>query len=299
VAISGWGIAPEGTGKISKSRGGGPMSPLEMIGHHSADAVRYWAASTGPGKDSIISEEKVQAGARLVTKLWNVARFSERFVEGYRPPLQIPALSPADRWILSRTQGLIRRVTGLFQAYDYAAAKSEVESFFWRDLADNYLEMAKLRLYEPGRADRESACYALHQALLTLLKLFAPILPYVTEEVYRGLFAECGEESIHRSRWPAADERLEDASAEAAGETLVSIATAVRRYKSEHNLPLGSEVALLQLATADAAVAAMLRQAEADLASITRARGIAVVEQLSPDLESLELAGSVAAALRR
>ena len=79
VLISGWGIAGEGMGKISKSRGGGPLPPLEMIERYSADAVRYWAASTGPGKDAVISEEKIKLGARLVNKLWNMARFSARF----------------------------------------------------------------------------------------------------------------------------------------------------------------------------------------------------------------------------
>src|SRR5713101_7263151 len=114
IAISGWGLAAEGAGKISKSRGGGPMTPMEMIAKYSADALRYWAASTGFGKDSIISEEKVATGAKLVTKLWNVARFSQRFLENYRPSMELPAFTPTDRWLLSRSQQLIRRVTELF-----------------------------------------------------------------------------------------------------------------------------------------------------------------------------------------
>ncbi len=297
AAISGWGLAPEGAGKISKSRGGGPMPPLEAFDLYSADAVRYWAASTGLGKDAVISEEKIQAGARLVTKLWNVARFSERFVAGYAPPAEPPALSPADRWILSRTQRLIRRATDLFLEYDYAAAKSEVEAFFWRDLADNYLEMAKLRLYDEGHPDREGARYALHRVLLAVLKLFAPILPYVTEEVHQGLFAGPAGSSIHRAAWPTADERLEDDAAEATGEALVAIATAVRRYKSEHNLPLGSELALLQLAPPTAALASALRAAEADLMSITRARRIEIAESVDPALQAVPAEGAAAVAL--
>ena len=133
------------------------MPPQEMIERYSADAVRYWAASTGPGKDAIISEEKIQLGARLVTKLWNVARFSERFLENYRPPQLLPnQLSTADRWILSRMQTLIRRVTSLLESYDYAAAKNEIEIFFWGDLTDNYLEMSKQRLYNGSDLDREA-----------------------------------------------------------------------------------------------------------------------------------------------
>ena len=105
------------------------MPPLEMIEKYSADAVRYWAACTGFGKDSIISEDKIQVGARLVTKLWNVARFSQRFLADYCPSTP-PSLSPADRWILSRLQRLIKEATQLFRNYEFAGAKNETESFF-------------------------------------------------------------------------------------------------------------------------------------------------------------------------
>jgi valyl-tRNA synthetase len=307
VAISGWGIAPQGTGKISKSRGGGPVAPMEMIERTSADAVRYWAASTGPGRDAIIDEAKIEMGGKLVTKLWNVARFSQRFLtdmdsvppaaaNGSVPPAaangNVPHLSPADRWVLARAQRVIRRATDHFLRYDYAAAKSETETFFWRELADNYLEMAKVRLYgEPGDA-QEGARYTFYHVLLAVLKLFAPILPYVTEEIYQGLFA-VGGESIHRSPWPEPDRRFQDEAAEAFGETLVAVATAVRRYKSEHSLPLGAEFALLQLATEDAATGDRLRAASLDIESVTRARQIAVVSRLDDGLEALPYDGGV------
>lgn len=296
--ISGWGIAGEGMGKISKSRGGGPLSPLEMIERYSADAVRYWAASSGPGRDAVISEEKIQAGARLVTKLWNVARFSQRFLEGYAPPETPPALSPADRWMLASLQSLVRRVTALFQEYDYASARTETEDFFWRVLADNYLEMAKQRLYDEAHPGREGARCALYHSLLALLKLFAPILPYITETIYQGLFIgdratrqePLGRtypiESIHTSAWPVPDPRLEDESAQALGERLVQIATAVRRYKSEHNLPLGTELSRVQLATGGATAEA-LAAAIPDITSVCRVRQVEILHQ--PGLAATEL----------
>jgi valyl-tRNA synthetase len=295
VAISGWGLAPEGEGKISKSTGGGPIPPLEMIERYSADAVRYWAASTGLGKDTIISEEKIQLGARLVTKLWNVARFSQRFLAGYSPPATPPSLSPADRWILARAQQLVRRATAHFSRSDYAAAKHETEIFFWNDLADNYLEMAKLRLYgEAGHGAR----YTLYQVLLTTVKLFAPFMPHVTEEIYQRLFAATeGAGSIHQSPWPATAEGPEDSAAEEMGDILVGIATAVRRYKSENNLPLGTELTRLQLVTGRPALAELLRQAEADISSITRARKIEIEEQADPGLEIIGSDGPVTLAL--
>jgi len=305
VAISGWGLAPEGTGKISKSRGGGPIAPMAMIERYSADAVRYWAASTSFGKDSVISEEKIQAGTKLVTKLWNVAQFSQRFLGspetrflGENGFLQHPTLSLADRWILSRTQRLIRRVTDLFRDYEYATAKSETEAFFWKDLADNYLEMAKLRLYEGSPEAAEGARHTLYHILLTVLKLFAPILPYVTEEIYQHLFTQSeGKKSIHLSSWPAPDEALEDDWIESVGQALIEAITAVRRYKTEHSLALGAELARLQLATQDDKLAEVLRGGIADIKSVTRARQVEINGRLDAGLEVIKTEGAITVAL--
>jgi valyl-tRNA synthetase len=288
VLISGWGIAGEGLGKISKSRGGGPKSPMEMINLHSADAVRYWAASTGPGKDSIISEEKIKIGSKMVTKLWNVARFSCRFIEEntLASSTNPPDLSPADQWVLSKLQRLIRRVTNLFQAYDYAAAKSETEIFFWR-FADNYLEMAKQRLYDLQSELREGAIFTLRECLLTQVKLFAPILPHVTEQIYQGIFIQDSSNgdaskfnSIHKASWPIPNMDLVKPDAEALGDLLIDIATFVRRYKSERKLPLGTPLSRIKLAFGDNKNDFNLEASVPDLKSITRANEITIINHL-------------------
>lgn len=290
--ISGWGLAPKGIGKISKSRGGGPLAPLNALERYTADGVRYWAAGTAPGKDAIISEEKMQAGAKLVNKLWNVARFSQCFVldldnEATADPA---VLSPADRWLLARTRQLVLRVTDAFARYDYAAANHELESFFWTEFTDNYLEMAKQRLYQPDSRYHRGARMALRQTLLTLLKLYAPILPYVTDAIYQALFATAeGCASIHRARWPQGETGAthEDQAAIAVGEALVQIATAVRRYKSEAQLSLGAELAQLELVTTDPLLAAALPTAEEDLKSITRAQAIHISTAADASLETM------------
>jgi valyl-tRNA synthetase len=295
--ISGWGVAGEGMGKISKSRGGGPMAPVQMLETYSADAVRYWTSSTGLGKDTIISEEKIQAGVRLVTKLWNVTRFSERFLHGWRPAEAVPELTPADRWILAALQRLVRRATDYFYVYDYAAARSEIEHFFWKNLADNYLEMSKQRLYDPDHAYHEGARHTLYHTLLGLLKLLAPFLPFVTEEIYQKLYLNgqmVGERdgfpvSIHLSAWPVLQPALDDEEAITNGELLVEIATAVRRFKSERNLPLSTELKRLQFATGKAGTARILRQAAADLGSVTRAANLEFTSRLDPELHCFKV----------
>ena len=298
VLISGWGIAGEGMGKISKSRGGGALPPMEMIKRYSADAVRYWASSTGLGKDAIISEDKIQVGTRLVTKLWNVARFSENFINPC--PSEVTALNAADfsagdRWILTRLQVVIKEATAFFIGYDYTAAKNKVEEFFWRDLADNYLEMSKLRLYDPAHPQHEGARATLYQLVLNILKFFAPFLPYVTEEIFQGLFAKHQKEaiSIHTSQWPQSQSGLEDMAALSCGEIMLEIASTVRRYKSENKLPLGSDIELIQISLAQQNDQQIWQAALPDISGITRARKVVFVDQIDVGIEQLHFAENI------
>lgn len=298
AAISGWGLSPRGVGKISKSRGGGPMTPLEMIKLYSADAVRYWAASTGLGKDSIINQEKIQAGAKLVTKLWNVARFSQRFLADYVPPALTPPIFATDRWILSRLQHTLKLATEAYKNYDYATAKSVTETFFWTDLADNYIELVKQRLYdEPGEA-LDGARFALYHVLLITIKLLAPILPHVTEVIYLLLFADIEKQkSIHLSSWPKGDSSWEDGVAEEIGAILVGTTKAVRRKKSEQHLSLATELSKLQVVVEDPDLVHQISEVAIDLMSATRARVVELVDHLDPTLEELLSEGTIKVAV--
>jgi valyl-tRNA synthetase len=288
VAISGWGLAPAGMGKISKSRGGGPFSPHQIIDRYSADAVRYWAASTGLGKDSIISEDRIRVGARLVTKMWNVARFSEKFLHGYHPPQTAPTLLPIDRWILGRLQHAINISTTSFKAYDYASALAEIETCFWHDLADNWLEMAKYRLYGESSEEKDSARYSLYHTLLNILRLYAPILPHITDHVYQKLFAETERQvSIHLGAWPGEGLFDIDEEWETFGELMVRIVTAVRKYKSENHLPLSTELAGLYIGTESQSIAEKLEESRVDLKSATRAQTIGIQEKIPDEAEIL------------
>ncbi len=130
--------------------------------------------------------------------------------------------------------------------------------------------------------------------------MFAPILPYITEQTYQSLFAPFeGEGSIHNARWPIADASLLSDTADAAGEALIEVATAVRRYKSESNISVGAELKRLQLATTDLSTANMLQAARADIMSVTRARQIEVTESLAADLETIKAGGAIQVALAR
>jgi valyl-tRNA synthetase len=295
VMISGHGLDPSGH-KLSKSAGNAKTGPEALIARYGADAVRYWACGGALGADQPVNEEEMRQGGRLVTKLWNASRFiaghlqaSEmsdwRSAAGHANPQSLNLL-PADRALLSWLQRLLARAADSFRAYDYASAREAAERFFWGTLCDNYLEWVKGRLYDGMPEQRRAAQYALHQALLAILKLFAPILPHITEEIYQQLFAG-GEHdaiaSIHTSAWPSPDAALLDPRAERAGDALLAIGGAARRFKSTHKLGLGAELARITIALGEhgtaAGAAAELREdlehSQIDIRSVTRAREVA------------------------
>ncbi len=299
IAISGWGIAPSGKGKISKSRGGGLITPMSVIERHSADGVRYWAASSGYGKDAVIDEQKIRNGARLNTKLWNVARFSEPFLSGERPRVDVDQLLPVDRWILSRTQRVIHLATTAYRQYDYVSAKNETENLFWHDLADNYIELAKHRLYQGDGQDHEKARYTLYHVFLTILKLFAPLLPHITEEVFRILYAEKeGRPTIHLGPWPQMQWVEQDELIDAFGIALMEVLTTVRRIKSEERLPLSREINRIQVAITNPGLVMYFHDSLVDLQSATRARIVEIVSELPVDEVNLSTIAEVGVALR-
>ncbi|HEX7475413.1 MAG TPA: valine--tRNA ligase [Dehalococcoidales bacterium] len=281
IAISGHGLSPEGH-KVSKSKGTSVIDPLKMMGKYSADALRYWAASSKLGEDSMISEDKIAFGQRLINKLWSVAGFAQRFLQDYRAAAASPPLLPVDKWALSRLQRLIQTATECFENYDHAQAKIKIEFYFWDILADNYLEMVKVRLYDfaDGSTEKESASYTLFQMLATVLKLLAPLMPYVTEEIYQRFFGVPGKaNSIHLAEWPRVQSDLVDNEAEALGEAMVEIATAVRRYKSENKLPMGTPLERIIINTSPGELTKNLIACETDIGSVTRAKSIRFARQ--------------------
>lgn len=289
ILISGWGIAGEGMGKISKSKGGGPMPPMEMLEKYSADAIRYWAASTAPGKDAVISEEKVVTGQKLINKLWNLARFSANFIVAEDEYPDIEELTSGDKWILCSLQALIRQVTQAMENYDYAYAKNEIEKFMWL-FADNYLEMAKARLYGGAGPLQRSAKFTLSKTFLGILKLFAPFLPHITDEIYQQVYMDVEKcATIHLSKWPQEEPAFFELKYLEFGETLVAIASAVRRFKSERALSVGTALEKIELEIDQPELRDFLQKAIPDLTSVTRAQKITLVSDLDRGLHEQPL----------
>ncbi len=248
VMISGWALDPHGK-KMSKSKGN-VVEPQEVILKYGADCLRFWAAGSKLGEDLPYQEKDLVTGKKMITKLWNASKFAITLLGEYisKKPKKMKQI---DLWILTRLNRIIKTGTESFDRYEYSKNKLEAEKFFWHVLCDNYLEMIKERLYNPeryGSEDIESVKYALYTAVLGVLKLMAPIMPYITEAVYQLYFRDKeGERSIHLAKWPEYDGKLVDEKAEKAGDLLVDIASAVRKVKSEKNIALKTVVQKLTL----------------------------------------------------
>ncbi len=266
--INGWMLDPKGK-KMSKSKGN-VIEPQVMIDKYSADALRFMAANSKLGDDLPFPEKELVAGQKFITKFWNAAKFGIMHLEDYKDGKATEAF---DKWFLIKLNKLIKSSTESFNKYEFSKSKASTEKFFWQILCDNYLEIAKDRLYNPdkrGKAARTSAQYTLYTGILTCLKLMAPITPYFTEEIFHLFFNKKeSAKSIHITEWPK--EIKVDNKLEAAGTLAVDIIAEVRRIKQEKNISLGKEISQLTIKTKHEAA---LKPFLDDIQSTTKAESI-------------------------
>ncbi|MBA2949365.1 valine--tRNA ligase [Streptomyces himalayensis] len=236
ATISGWILDPDRK-KMSKSKGN-VVTPVDLLEQYGSDAVRYWAAGARPGTDTAFDIGQMKIGRRLATKILNVGRFVLGFGDA-EPDASVT--EPLDRAMLAGLAGAVEEATAAFEEFDYARALERTEQYFWR-FCDDYVELVKARAYgdQGDVAGAQSARAALRTALDTFLRLFAPVLPFVTEEVWSWW----AEGSVHRAAWPDAD-RLRGL-AEGVDETLLGTASdviaSVRKAKSEAQVSMRTEV---------------------------------------------------------
>ncbi len=279
AAISGWILDPDRK-KMSKSKGN-VVTPNDLLVEHSSDAVRYWAASARLGTDAAFDTGQMKIGRRLAIKILNAAKF----VLSFEAPSSEQHVSvPVDQSLLLSLADVVSEATTAFENYDHTKALELAEKFFW-NFTDNYLELVKERAYGQGgfnEAEQASAVIALRKALLTLLRLFAPFLPFATDEVWS--WWQVGQGSIHRSEWPTRKELTEGLDSqhlellELAEQALFGI----RKAKSDEKASMKADVTQAVLVAPESKVAA-ITLLQADLKAAGRIANLDFVagEELS------------------
>ena len=264
AAISGWILDPERK-KMSKSRGN-VVTPEDVVKEFSADAVRYWAASGRLGTDAAYDIGQMKVGRRLGIKILNASKFALSFgeVEG---DLAAQVSEPLDLAVLAQLREVVTKASAGFESWDYTRSLEVTESFFW-SFCDDYLELVKDRAYgSRGEPAAASARATLRIALDTILRLLAPLLPYVTEEVWSWTH----EGSIHRASWPST-EHLPAGGDPGVLTSVGAALAAIRKAKSEAKVGMRTEVEALIVSGPDATLG-QVRAAEGDLHAAGRVTG--------------------------
>ncbi len=277
LMISGWCLASDKT-KMSKSKGN-VITPINLIENHGCDVVRYWASTSNLGADSAYSEDVMKIGKKLVTKIFNAAKFVNNISVIKHQNDYSAIINNFDQWVILKLNKIIISATNYFEKFEYAKARQVVEDFFWSDFCDNYLEICKVRAYgidalkyqdielDNKQKDQiilgqKSAIITLNICLQNILKLFAPFIPHICDELYSNIYFEEFQKikSLNsNNNWPVVygnifknnnqevngienngleNNGLENNGLENNGDEAIRIITQIRKYKSEHNLSM-------------------------------------------------------------
>jgi len=256
--------------KMSKSLGN-IVAPDETLEKYGADATRQWAAYSMPGSDIPYAWKDVIYSHKFNLKLWNACRFAQGHLDNYKP--KETKLTTADKAMLSKLSSLIKQIEEPWQKYEFQNVLTPIQQFFWHDVCDNYLEMIKYRLYnkeEVGKESYDAARYTLYTLIEACIKLLAPFMPHITEELYQNVIHK-PEKSIHTSQWPALN--FKDKKAEEALDLGVQVLAYLRKWKSDREMAMNSELSLINLFGP-----ASLKKIKKDLAKTMKAKSVKIVD---------------------
>lgn len=295
--ISGWGLNEQGK-KISKrsleretdSSGFNRFNPDNLIEKYGADAVRYWAGGAKLGQDLRFSEKEIKRGRAVTTKLWNASRMAFTYLKGFDPKSDFVPYEERtieDQWISVELNKVVDDVTKNLDNFDYASARATIDRFFYMTYCDNYLEMIKLRFQE-GSAwndrERRSSQSTLFEATRKIIGLFAPYMPFVTEELYQKAqrFGE-NYSSLHQSMWPKSDLNLSFDKSYDMGIVLWAISE-TRKLRSDQKIGAGTILDSVNLQIDDQDKIAAAQRIKKSIATAVRSKDVVISKESQTSL---------------
>jgi len=281
------GLVRDGEGrKMSKSLGNG-VDPMDVIEKYGADSLRYFLATgSSPGQDLRYTTEKVEAVWNFANKIWNASRFALMNMDGmtYEEIDLTGEKSVADKWILTRLNETIERVTSLAERYEFGEVGRELYNFIWDDFCSWYIEMAKLPLYGDDETAKKTTRSILAYVLDQTMRLLHPFMPFITEEIWQHLPHEG--ESITVAAWPTVRTDLQFAEEADNMKLLMDIIRSVRNIRAEVNTPMSKKVPLF-ISAKDAATVAVLDANKAYLEKFCNPESLTIGEGLEAPGQSM------------
>ena len=274
LMISGFVLAKKGE-KISKSKNNAKMSPNDLLDTYGADMIRYWTASNKLGTDTWFDTKDIESSKRFMNKLWNSAKFVDMHIKD-ADLSEEAELQSIDKWLISRCHETFEKYQQQMENYEMGLARQEIDKFFWNDLCDNYLEMAKERLYNPDNKygdSQKAAQQTLATVFLEALKMYSPFVPHITEYIYQELYkSKLKDELLSTSKFT---ELPYDKKYIEFGDAMKKVVGDVRKYKTERNLSMKEPIEELKISTSLDNIRC-LRDSILDIQSCTRAEHIDV-----------------------
>ena len=281
------GLVRDGEGrKMSKSLGNG-VDPMDVIEQYGADSLRYFLATgSSPGQDLRYTTEKVEAVWNFSNKIWNASRFALMNMDGmtYDEIDLTGEKSVADKWILTRLNETIERVTSLAERYEFGEVGRELYNFIWDDFCSWYIEMAKLPLYGEDETAKKTTRSILAYVLDQTMRLLHPFMPFITEEIWQHLPHDG--ESITVAAWPTVRTDLHFADEADNMKLLMDIIRSVRNIRAEVNTPMSKKVPLF-ISAKDAATVAVLEANKAYLEKFCNPDTLTIGEGLEAPGQSM------------
>ena len=280
IVISGH-VLSDAKEKISKSKENNKLAPETLLEQYPADVIRYWTASGGLGQDIAFSENQLKIGQRLVTKLWNAFRFVKEHIESVNPEEKPTNLGAYNEWLLHEASVCFEQYQNYFENHEFGLALNVAEKFFWNTFCDNYLELIKNQLFNPGSYSAHEVLatrWTLHTVGMRILQLYAPYLPHITETIYGLVYQKTiGTKSVHQTRFAAIQEPyIFQASAQTMHHVNMIIAN-MRRLKTERQLSLKTALTTFKIFVPDAQMQAAIQSQLTLIKGVSQAEHIEVV----------------------